>query len=73
MYNETKNSYQNQNEHGNDIVAESENYKHLGVNNNKYLNNKISIQDATHKLKGTFLSLVNSGILNHGALHPLTC
>ena len=46
---------------------------HLGVNNNKYLNNKISIQDATHKLKGTFLSLVNSGILNHGALHPLTC
>ena len=58
---------------GNDIVAESENYKHLGVNNNKYLSNKISIQDATHKLKGTFLSLVNSDILNHGALHPLTC
>ena len=76
VYNETKNNYQKSKRAwylGNDIVAESENYKHLGVNNNKYLNNKISIQDATHKLKGTFLSLVNSGILNHGALHPLTC
>ena len=39
---------------GNDIVAEIENYRHLGVNNNKYLNNKISIQDATHKLKVLF-------------------
>ena len=58
---------------GNDIVAESENYKHLGVNNNKYLNSKISTKDVTHMLKGTFLCLVNSGILNHGALHPLTC
>ena len=60
---------------GNDIVAESENYKHLGDNNNKYLNNKISIQDEFHKLlkRYTFLSLVYSGILNHGALHPLTC
>ena len=58
---------------GNNIVPESENYKHLGVNNNKYLNNKISIQDSTHKLICIFLSLVNSGILNHGALHPLTC
>ena len=75
VYNETKNNYQKSKRSwyiGNDIVAESENYKHLGLNNNKYLNNKISIQDATHKLKGTFLSLVNSGILNHGALHPLT-
>ena len=71
-----KNNYQKSKQAwylGNDIVAESEYYKHLGINNNKYLNNKISIQDATHKLKGTFRSLVNSGILNHGALNPLTC
>ena len=77
MYNETKNNYQKSNRVwylGNSIIAESENYKHLGVkNNNKYLSKKISIQEASHKLKGTFLSLVNSGIFNHGALHPLTC
>ena len=76
VYNETKNNYQKSNRVwylGNSIIAESENYKHLGVNNNKYLSKKISIQDASHKLKGTFLSLVNSGIFNHGALHPLTC
>ena len=41
---------------GNDIVAESENYKHLGDNNNKYLNNKISIQDETHKLLKRYFS-----------------
>ena len=46
---------------GNSIIAESENYKHLGVSNIKYLGKKMSIQDASHKLKGTFLNLVNSG------------
>ena len=76
VYNETKNNYQKSNRVwylDNSIIAESENYKLLGVNNNTYLSKKISIQDASHKLKGTFLSLVNSGIFNHGALHPLTC
>ena len=47
---------------GFDIIIENENYKHLCVNTNKY---KISIKDATDRLKGTFLSLVHSGVLHH--------
>ena len=58
---------------GNDIIKEDENYKHLGIINNKYLNKKVNIKDATDKLKGTYFSLVNSGILLQETLHPLTC
>ena len=48
---------------GNDIIKEDENYKHLGIINNKYLSKKVNIKNATDKLKGTYFSLVNSGIL----------
>ena len=37
---------------GNDNIMENENYKHLGVNTNKYLSHKINIKDATDRLKG---------------------
>ena len=58
---------------GNDTIMENENYKHLGVNTNKYLSHTINIKDATDRLKGTFLSLVHSGVLHQDNLHPLTC
>ena len=51
-------------------VDEEENYKHLGFINNKYLNLKPSINDATNKLKGTFFSLIKSGIFYQDTLHP---
>ena len=43
---------------GNNLVDEGENYKHLGVINNKYLSFQPCIKDATDKLKGTFLALL---------------
>ncbi|MCG8112938.1 MAG: reverse transcriptase family protein [Candidatus Thiodiazotropha taylori] len=57
---------------GNNQVDESENYKHLGFIHNKYLSSKPSIKNATDKLKGTFFSLINSGLLYEDTLHPLT-
>ena len=58
---------------GNSQIEEEENYKHLGVINNKYLSLKPNIKDATDKLKGTFFSLINSGNFHADSLHPLTC
>ena len=58
---------------GNDTIMENENYKHLGVNTNKYLSHMINIKDATDRLKGIFLSLVQSGVLHKDNLHPFTC
>ena len=52
---------------------ENENHKHLGIDTNKYLSHKIYIKDATDRLKGTFLSLVHSGVLYQDNLYPLTC
>ena len=34
---------------------------------------KTNIKDALDKLKGTFASLVNSGIIYENGLHPLSC
>ena len=50
------------------------NYKHLGVNCNKYLNIDINIKEATDKPKGTFMSLVNCGLnlIYSDSLHPLS-
>ena len=42
---------------GNNLLEEGENYKHLGVINNKYLSFKPCIKDATDNLKGTLLAL----------------
>ena len=47
-------------------------YKHLGVDCNKYLNIDINIKEATDKLKGTFTSLVNCGLIHSDGLHPLS-
>ena len=58
---------------GNNQVEEDENYKHLGIVQNKYLSLKPCIKAATDKLKGTFFSLVNSGVFYGDTLHPLTC
>ena len=58
---------------GNNQVEEDENYKHLGIVQNKYLSLKPCIKDATDKLTGTFFSLVNSGVFYGDTLHPLTC
>ena len=45
----------------NTFMTESEHYKHLGVNDNKYLSKKICIHDSTHKLKFKYVScLLNS-------------
>ena len=55
-----------------DQVEEDKNYKHLGVINNKYLSFKPNIKDAMDKLKGTFFSLINSGIFYEDSFHPLT-
>ena len=76
VYNESKYEFIRSNRvwHlGNSQVEEDENYKHLGVINNKYLSFKPNIKDATDKLKGTFFSLINSGIFYDDLFHPLTC
>ena len=76
VYNETKYNYMKSKRvwrFGNDIIKENENYKHLGIINNKYLSKKLNIKDVTDKLKGTYFSLANSGILLQETLHPLTC
>ena len=60
VYNETKHDYLRSQRVwylGNSIIEETENYKHLGFNNNKYLNQTISIKESCDKLKGTFLVL----------------
>ena len=46
-------------------------YKHLGVCLNKYLYIDDNVKEAANKLKGTLLSLTNSGI-HDGGLNPLT-
>ena len=76
VYNETKRQFLNSNRvwyMGNDTIMEIENYKHLSVNTNKYLSHTINIKDATDRLKGTFLSLVHSGVLHQDNLNQLTC
>ena len=57
--------------HSQQTINESENYTHLDVNCNKYMCIADSVREASTKLRGTFLSLVNSGLHPHG-LNPLT-
>ena len=76
VFNESKTYYGRSNRHwslGPNAVDEAENYKHLGVNCNKYLHIDINVKEAADKLKGTFFSLVNCGLLNSNSLHPLSC
>ena len=75
VYNETKYEYLRSDRKwllGNSVIEEEESYRHLGVITNKYLKLKLSIKDSADKLKGTFLSLVNSGIFYDNSLHPIT-
>ena len=75
VFNETKFSYDRQNRQwklGPNIVNEDINYKHLGVNCNNYLNIDTNIKEATDKLNGTFMSLVNCGLVHSDGLHPLS-
>ena len=76
VYNESKYEFIQSNrvwQLGNNQVQEDENYKHLGVINNKCLSFKPNIKDSTDKFKGTFFSLINSGIFYEDSFHPLTC
>ena len=60
VYNESKYEFipSNRVSHlGNSQVEEDENYEHLGVVNNRYLNFKPNIKAATDTLTGTFLAL----------------
>ncbi|MCG8048788.1 MAG: reverse transcriptase family protein [Candidatus Thiodiazotropha taylori] len=56
---------------GEATINENVLYKHLGIYMNKYLSLDDSIKEAASKLKGTFLSLVNSGI-HEGGLNPIS-
>ena len=58
---------------GPDTVKEGENYKYLGIMLNKYMSLKVNIKDASDKLKGIFVSLVNCGIVHEHGLHALSC
>ena len=74
VFNEIKSQY-NKHERvwylGPNEIKEAENYKHLGVNCNKYLNLSVNVKDCADKLKGTFMSLANCGLFSE--LNPLTC
>ena len=47
---------------GDDIVKEDIIYKHIGISLNKSLSLNDNVKEAASKIKGTFLSLVDSGI-----------
>lgn len=64
VFNETKHHFNKSNcvwYLGPNEVNETENYKHLCVNCNKYLDLKVYLKDAADKLKGTFMSIANCG------------
>ncbi|MES9883123.1 MAG: reverse transcriptase family protein [Sedimenticola sp.] len=74
VFHESKNNYTTRNRMwrlGNEVVEECVNYTHLGIICNKYLDSKQNVLDASTKIRGTFMSIINSGIHNKG-LHPLT-
>ena len=77
VYNETKYDYLKSKRvwrFGNGIIKENENYKHLGIINNKYLSKKVNIKHVTDKFKkGTYFSLANSEIPLLETLHLLIC
>ena len=56
---------------GNAYIEENILYKHLGVVLNKYGTVDDNVKEAASKLKGTFLSLINSGV-HEGGLNPIT-
>ena len=76
VFNETRGQFVKSNRKwllGPHTVKEEESYKYLGTIFSKYLSPKANIKDASDKLKGTFVSLVNNGIIHQNGLHPLSC
>ncbi len=74
VFNESANHFMTQSRTwnlGSAYVMEKIKYNHLGVLCHKYLHVDDSVNEACNKLRGTFLSIVNSGIYENG-LHPLT-
>ena len=74
-FNETKFSFDRHNRQwkmGPNVANEDINYKHVVVNSNKYLKIDINIKEATDKLKGTFMGMVNCGLIHSDSLHPLS-
>ena len=55
------------------IIQEGENYRYLGTSCDKYMSLKASVKEASDKIKGIFVSLMNSGIVSDTGLHPLSC
>ena len=53
------------------IIIETESYTHLGVKCNAFLSTKDSAEDACTKLRGTLLSICNSGI-HPSSVSPIT-
>ena len=74
VFNETKYQYKKHRRVwylGPNEVVETENYKHLGVNCNKYSDLSFNLKESVDKLKGTFMSLAKCGLINE--LNPITC
>lgn len=56
---------------GDEIIHECEDYTHLGIICNKYMNVETNVISACSKLRRTFFGLTNTGINKFG-FHPLT-
>ena len=56
---------------GHNSVDESTKYKHLGFCCDKYLSLDENVKDASNKIKGTLLNLINCGIYE-GGFNPIT-
>jgi hypothetical protein len=56
---------------GTQTIHEVDNYTHLGIDCNRFLQLKKSIEDASVKLRGTYFSITNSGLHPNG-LSPIT-
>ena len=48
-------------------ICEVDNYTHPGITCNKFMDNSMCIQEAAIKLRGSLISISNSG------LHPVSC
>ena len=72
--NEPKQQYQERSRTwslGGNTILETESYTHLGVVCDKYMSLDISVEDSCKKIRGSFLSLINTGIYED-RFHPLT-
>ena len=73
-FNESVRDYKHQNRTwrlGNEIIPETTEYTHLGINLNKYMKISSCITNANAKLRSSFFSIINNGIYENG-IHPIT-